>query len=35
MGQLLLGSRLMEHQKRLMEGWGRSRREQDEENKKK
>ena len=25
MGQLLLGSRLMEHQKRLMEGWGRGR----------
>ena len=35
MSQLLLGSRLMEHQKRLMEGWGRSRREEDEENKKK
>ena len=26
MGQLLIGSRLMEHQKRLMEGWGRGRR---------
>ena len=30
MGQLLLGSRLMEHQKRLMEGWGRGGRQQDE-----
>ena len=30
MGQLLLGSRLMEHQKRLMEGWGRGGRRQDD-----
>ena len=31
MGQLLLGSRLMEHQKRLMEGWGRGGRRQEDD----
>jgi prephenate dehydrogenase len=34
MGQLLLGSRLMEHQKRLMEGWGRDKREGQDDDKK-
>jgi prephenate dehydrogenase len=34
MGQLLLGSRLMEHQKRLMENWGKSRLEREDEEKK-
>ena len=34
MGQLLLGSKLMEHQKRLMEGWGRGRFEEPEKQEK-